>query len=370
MSLYTKPASETPFGKLPPELATVIFDLVSVNCRPNAANCRLVCQGFHTLCSPFLIRTIVIAERYEALLKARELLLHPYFSKHITHLLWDASYYEQEIATDYREYEAAFKDSKHISDQVNEEFRSLRKADSVLQRRLRCVGLTAPSIPSALRGTGRLVDYDTSVPAENDRGRLLRQHPEVCGSRDDLYDHPQVPQSHRSRSIELRELGYLQGCHLDHPDYFRRWVNQESIRGRDLDEVADFEDENGFAESEEAQKMASGVWDIDGSLAQFYFLRAIDELPNLRHIMYGDYRALAYDGETYVQLCRRLFNRTVCPTWALTGAASPNRFLQFMCDLSGRQRNWMSVSIGRHPFETSYIDQGTVSSLQDSVDTA
>jgi hypothetical protein len=113
MTLYTKPASETPLGKLPPELTTVIFGLVSANCRSNAANCRLVCQEFHTLCSPFLIKIIVIDERYEALLKARELLLAPYFGKHITHLLWDASYYEQRFANEYREYEFAFKASKH-----------------------------------------------------------------------------------------------------------------------------------------------------------------------------------------------------------------------------------------------------------------
>jgi hypothetical protein len=112
------------------------------------------------------------------------------------------------------------------------------------------------------------------------------------------------------------------------------------------------------------------VWDIDGNLAQFYFLRAIDELPNLRHVIYGDYRALAYDGETYVQLCRRLFKRTVCPRWAFTGSDSPNRFLQFMYDLSGLQRTWKSVSIGRHPFETSHVDQGIVYDIQDPEPTA
>lgn len=370
MSLYTKPASETPFGKLPPELATVIFDLVSANCRPNAARCRLVCQEFHTLCSPFLIRTIVIAERYKTLRKARELLLHPYFSKHITHLLWDASYYDQNIAADYREYEAAFNRSKHVSGQWNHEYSGYRRADSILQRRLRCMGPPAPSIPPVLRGTGRLVDYDVPAPVEDERGRPIRRHSELSEGEDDTNDHPEVPQSRRSHSVEFQEMGYLQGCHFGHSDYFRRWVNQESIRGRDPDEVADYEDENGFAESEEAHNIASGVWDIDGNLAQFYFLTAIDELPNLRHIIYGDYRALAYDGETYVELCRRLFKRTVCPRWIFTGSDCPNRFVQFMYDLMDRQRTWKSVSIGRHPFETSHVDQGVVPDIEDPETTA
>jgi hypothetical protein len=307
----------------------------------------------------------VIAERYKTLRKAREQLLHPYFSKHITHLLWDASYYDQNIAADYREYEAAFNRSKHVLGQWNHEYSGYRTADSILQRRLRCVGPTAPSIPPVLRGTGRLVDYDVPAPVEDERGRPIRRHSELSEGEDDTNDHPEVPQSRRSHSVELQEMGYLQGCHFSHSDYFRRWVNQESIRGRDLDEGDVYEDENGFSKSEEAHKVASGLWDIDGNLARYYFLRAVDDLPNLRHIMYGDYRALAYDGETYAKLCRRLFNRTVCPTWAFTNFDTDAGFITFMDDLRGRRRNWMSLSIGRHPFETSYVDQGKVPVISD-----
>jgi hypothetical protein len=55
----------------------------------------------------------VIAERFSTLRKAREILLHPYFSKHVTHLLWDASYYEERIAANYRAYEDDYLYSNH-----------------------------------------------------------------------------------------------------------------------------------------------------------------------------------------------------------------------------------------------------------------
>jgi hypothetical protein len=155
-----------------------------------------------------------------------------------------------------------------------------------------------------------------------------------------------------------REHAYFRGCHLSHADYFRRWVNQESIRGRDTNEDSDYENENGHSKSIEAENVATREWDIDGNLAQFYFRRAINELPNLQNITYGDYRALAFDGETYANLCRRLFDQTVCPSVSFADEDAGTNFLDFWNDLTACRRAWTSLSIGRHPFETSYADQG------------
>jgi hypothetical protein len=41
-----------------------------------------------------LLDTVVIADRLDTLQELREVLDHPYFSKHITRLVWDASSYQ------------------------------------------------------------------------------------------------------------------------------------------------------------------------------------------------------------------------------------------------------------------------------------
>ena len=73
---------------LPPELLIRVFDFLSYD-RPHVdiANSRLVSKRFHALSSPFLITTAVIANRLDTLQKLRELLEHPYFSKHVTRLV-------------------------------------------------------------------------------------------------------------------------------------------------------------------------------------------------------------------------------------------------------------------------------------------
>lgn len=196
MTIYTNPASETPFSNLPLELATVIFDLATVNCRPNAANRRLVCQDSHVLSSPLLIRTIVYAEHYDAVRKAREVLLHPYFSKHVTHLLWDASHYEERLAISYDAYHDAFINSCHTFDREDESYNQKRAADALLQRQLRSVGPTAPSIPLQLRGS--LLEHGVMAPAQDKCGRPVDQHDDgdEPGSGDDTPDGtPRLPQN-------------------------------------------------------------------------------------------------------------------------------------------------------------------------------
>lgn len=89
----------SPIETLPAELLTRVFDFVSFDrSHVDIANSRLACRRFHALSSPFLIDTVVIADRRETLDKLQEVLDHPYFSKHVTRLVWDASRYDHRTA--------------------------------------------------------------------------------------------------------------------------------------------------------------------------------------------------------------------------------------------------------------------------------
>lgn len=84
---------------LPPELLTLVFSFLSFDrSHVDIANSRLVCRRFRALSSPFLIDTAVIADRPQALHKLQQVLDHPFFSKHVTRLVWDASRYDHRTA--------------------------------------------------------------------------------------------------------------------------------------------------------------------------------------------------------------------------------------------------------------------------------
>jgi hypothetical protein len=52
-----------------------------------------------------LINTVVIADRLDTLQKTREVLDHPYFSQHVTRLVWDASVYDRANADSLQTYQ-------------------------------------------------------------------------------------------------------------------------------------------------------------------------------------------------------------------------------------------------------------------------
>jgi hypothetical protein len=85
-------------------------------------------------------------------------------------------------------------------------------------------------------------------------------------------------------------------------------------------------------------------------------------MPKLRHLSYSDYRSLAMNDESYVQLCQRLFGQTVCPSWLWTDDGAKERFHDFLDDLSRYRGRWDSLSIGRHPFETNHRDSDNLQS--------
>jgi hypothetical protein len=88
---------------LPPELLARAFSYLA-NERPNISNYRLVCRIFLEVSSSFLITTIVFAKRLETIRRLQEIAEHPYFSRHVTDLVWDASSYSDEFALGWNEY--------------------------------------------------------------------------------------------------------------------------------------------------------------------------------------------------------------------------------------------------------------------------
>lgn len=144
MAAFTKPAVDSPFSKLPAELATRILDFRFAGRSPDVAPCRLVCQDLYILSSPYLIRTVVVAERLPALRKLREVMQHPYFGKYATHIIWDASYYDSRIATDYHLYEDAHERSEHLATSRDEAYIKARQSDALLFEHSKFVYLGSP----------------------------------------------------------------------------------------------------------------------------------------------------------------------------------------------------------------------------------
>jgi hypothetical protein len=65
-----------------------------------------------------------------------------------------------------------------------------------MQRQLRRNGPSAPSVPTTLRGTGRLLNYDVPAHSEEDeRGRPIRHELRALGIEHDKPYPPSVPKA-------------------------------------------------------------------------------------------------------------------------------------------------------------------------------
>jgi hypothetical protein len=85
--------SGSPIELLPPELLTNVFEILAQDCRV-IQSCRLVCKVFRELSSHHLITRVVIAERFDSLQRLQWVMNHPFFSKHVTTLVWDVSHFD------------------------------------------------------------------------------------------------------------------------------------------------------------------------------------------------------------------------------------------------------------------------------------
>lgn len=87
---------------LPNEVLMRVFS--NLGDRKDVAACRLVCRDFKELSSPYLITRVILAKRVDTVSKFYDILEHPYFRKHVTELLYDASCYDLNLAGDPQAY--------------------------------------------------------------------------------------------------------------------------------------------------------------------------------------------------------------------------------------------------------------------------
>lgn len=97
---------------LPNEVLMRIFS--QLNKRSDVAACRLACRSFKETSSPFLITRVVIAKRLDTMSKFYDVMEHPFFRKHVTELIYDASWYDRVLATDPMAYADARHDEARI----------------------------------------------------------------------------------------------------------------------------------------------------------------------------------------------------------------------------------------------------------------
>lgn len=91
---------------LSPELLSHIFSFLPED-RLDIASCRLVSHTFKDLSSPFLIPSVVFANRLKTIEHLHEVIAHPYCSRYVRELLFDASSYKRELAQDRASYDRA-----------------------------------------------------------------------------------------------------------------------------------------------------------------------------------------------------------------------------------------------------------------------
>lgn len=195
-------------------------------------------------------------------------MLHPYFSKHVTHLVWDASYYDSRIATDYRSYENAFEKSEHLATSRDEAYIKARQSDALLLKSIEGHVPRNVRIPASLRGTGHLLEYGMEPPTDDEQGFPLSTSWRHRSQPEDVLSMPDIRSSRFYRdSADFEDGNRMAGCHIGFADYYRCRENQKKLRGE--------------------------AWETDGNRARYYFFEACMRLPQLRNIAHSGYRALA-----------------------------------------------------------------------------
>lgn len=117
---------------LPPELLAKIFSYLTN--QQDVSACRLTSTAFQELSSPFLITRIVFAKRLTALTRLLEVVEHPYFRKHVTELLYDASWYDFNKADNWFHYvEACERAPRQLEDK---EWASRKLQDEIALSRI------------------------------------------------------------------------------------------------------------------------------------------------------------------------------------------------------------------------------------------
>jgi hypothetical protein len=310
LTAFENPAYETPFSNLPAELVTRILDITFADRTRDVASCRLVSQELHILTSPYLIRTVVIADRARAVQKFYKVARHPYFSKHVTHLLWDGSSFDEGLAGADSDYDTVHVFSLHLTT-----YNILRSGQKAWSQQEKLAQFVAEKKQWARWAGSARSRWDS----------IRESRPSLC------YYHPWIDEA----SLSEDEKHDIDGFHLYKPG---------CTLGRKL-YVAHFEDQ---------QSMRAD------NLSRRCFAEAIESFPLLQHLSFSDFRALAYVEESYVDLCKRLFSNMVLPEFkqSYLEHKRSRAFSDFLSVMRTPLRGcWKTLSIGHHPFVGNVFDR-------------
>lgn len=292
------PSRSNDFTKaLPEELVAQIFSYLSGPETGNIVACRLVNRTFYDQSSPYLIPQIVFARRLDTLSRFCQILDHPYFSQHVTELIYDASAYAGVTATDWERY---IEDCERAPRYLEDEHWLERERHA-----------------ASLRARLTLFCRDEVTP---DSGGFRSLH----GQSDVLSDITDESMTPGLVTRETLRAGYGRTFF----DYQRRYNDQEWIRNEGID-----------------NKTLSAA-----------FVR----LPKLRSIVVTDFRSLAHQGESYDTCCRRLFGKMLEPqhvgAGGETGIAGDCLFsiLRTLANAPATRINGLAV--GPHAFEYNVED--------------
>lgn len=268
----TAPGKNSRLQTLPDELWSSIFSRLSFF-RDDIASCRLVCRQFKRLSSEYLITYAVVANRLPAYKKLDELIAHPIFSKHVTELLIDDSYYQQDLSQSPDAY---------------------IEACTMAYRRFRNV--------------------NHSWEREEDENEAIFQSLE-----NSMFSHGATSKSSLERITMRRARGEDQA-------YADSWTTYRTTR----------------------------AWSEAANLSHFpekAIKYALTKLPALRHISLTDFRSLCKHGESYNDLCGRLFREVLEPA-CLHGDSTMRHSFSVVFEALAKipQARIHTLAIGRQPF--------------------
>jgi hypothetical protein len=212
-------AMGSPIFTLPPELLTRVFAELSED-KSAIEACRLTCSTLSELSTPFLTTRVVYANRLKTITRLLDIANHPVFSKYVTELLYDASWYNTDLAFDLNRYvERCFNSRQRL---IDSEYIANRRADKLALSHIKkaCKGGTSTSDTPGIRGR-QTTDSKTSGTAP---GNATCRPPET-----QVWDalkvsaHDAVDMMIECHEIEPGLIEDTVGCYKGIPEY--RWLS-------------------------------------------------------------------------------------------------------------------------------------------------
>jgi hypothetical protein len=287
---------------LPPELLARIFEYLSED-RHDISSSRLVNKVFKETSSPYLITEVVFAKRLPEIAKLYEVAYHPYFSRYVTNLVYDLSFWkfnevEMNDPTEMMEYIAACEEAEELDIRhfLDEEWAHRVRAESEFY--------------------SKMVNK-SDEPSEGDARNFLDQYKPVL-SRGQVEEEDQA----LNDLVEIGGESFRMGCYQSFPKYKRHAQIHEGL--------------------------------VDKGEYLLALDRVVKRFPKLRALTFTDYRGLARRGETYMELCTRLFGNMLEPErwhWSLDNGACTTEAIAVLEVITKSKVGLQSLSFGPHFYE-------------------